>query len=231
MTNTTYSTHVLEQIKGDFISGIEQFIINDLESYGDDWYLHLQDIIDHGCISGTVASMIYYSDTNNFHDEYENEIDEIIETYLDDMGEKFSDLATTFNFDGWDISQLKNWKAWFAYECVASNINRALEDGEYEDLEEDVASFLDDMIMTSGFEYEEHKNIAITIFEGAGQLSEEEFSEKLNDESINFIHDVNLCEVVKHFLESGFTMNDIGSSWNISFYFCDDNGFYGAEIQ
>lgn len=231
MTNTTYSTHVLEQIKGDFVSGIEQFIINDLESYGNEWYTYLQDVLNHGCVSGTVSSLIYYSDTEKFHDEYEDEIDSRIEEYLENTGEKFSDLVATINFDAWDIAQLKNWKAWFAYEFVASNINRSLEDGEYEDLEEDVATFLDDMIMTNGFEYDEHKQFAIDIFNSVQHIEEDEFVELENDTDCAFVNDANLHSVVEYLLEAGHTMGNIATTPYLTFYYCEELEQYGLIIR
>jgi len=121
------SLEVLEQIKPNFTSEIEQYVIEDLEDQGNEWYTYLQDIINHDCISGMVSSLIYYSDTIEFHDKYETKIDDIINNYLESRGEKFSELARSFNFDAYEIDSLKNWKAWFAFECVASNINSYIE--------------------------------------------------------------------------------------------------------
>jgi len=229
MTKTTYSTHVLEQLKGDFTCGIEQFVINDLESYDNDWYTHLQDIINHGCVSGTVSSLIYYNQTIAFHDEHEDEIDDLIEEYLENTGETFADLVATMNFEVFNIDLLKNWKAWFAYEFVASNINRALEDDLYEDLEKDVASFLDNMIMVDGFEYDEHKQIAIDIFE-----SIEETDNEIDLENERMTQDVNLHSLIETLLYNGFSMEDIDQQTyfgNISFSFNTETGMHILEVQ
>jgi len=121
------SLEVLENLKPKFTSEIEQYVIEDLEDHGNDWYAYLQDIINHGCISGIVSSLIYTNDTIGFHDKYETEIDDIINNYLESRGEKFSELVWSFNFDAYEIDSLKNWKAWFAFECVASNINSYIE--------------------------------------------------------------------------------------------------------
>jgi len=121
------SLEVLRQIKPNFTSEIEQSVIEYLEYCGNGWYTHLQDIINHGCISGVVSSLIHYEDTIEFHDKYEFDIDEIINNYLESRGEKFSELAWSFNFNAYELVALKNWKAWFAFECVASNINSYIE--------------------------------------------------------------------------------------------------------
>lgn len=124
------SLETLQQIKPNFTSEIEQYVIEDLEEHGNEWHAYLQDIINHGCISGTVSSLIYYEDTIKFHDTYESDIDEIINNYLESRGEKFSQLAWSFNFKAYELDALKNWKAWFAFECIASNINSYIEDIE-----------------------------------------------------------------------------------------------------
>jgi len=227
MTNKTYSTHVLEQIKGDFTGDIEQYLIGDLEGYSDDWYTHLQDIINFGCQGGTVSGLTYYNDTIKFHDDFEDEIDEIIEEFMENTGMIFSQIHSDFNQP--DIDLIKNRKAWLAYEETAQKINNALENGEYEDLEEGVASFLDDMIMVSGFEYDEHKQIAISIFESVEEIDSEI---DLDDDRIT--QDVNLHSLVETLLYNGFSMEDIEQQMNhgnISFSFNTESGMYVMSIQ
>lgn len=131
-----YSLEVLEAIKEEFQNdNLAQEVIDEIETYGEEWNLKLNDIVNHGCISGTISRLIYYSQTNEFHDMYEKEIDDVISEYLENTGEDFHCLVQTFNFDVYDIVSLKNWKAWFSFEYVASCVKRFIEDNEFETLD------------------------------------------------------------------------------------------------
>ena len=51
MTKKTIKEWVLEEVK--------------------DETLHLEDVVKYGCVNGSVSSLIYYSDTVKFYDEFE----------------------------------------------------------------------------------------------------------------------------------------------------------------
>lgn len=129
MKNITIET--LELIKKEMYNNQGDTMTNDvidtLEQYGNEWHTYLQNILEHGCISGCVPHLIYFNDTNEYHDKFEAEIDTRIQEYLDSTGENFSELVATFNFDGYDIMQLKNWKAWFAFELACHDVRTELE--------------------------------------------------------------------------------------------------------
>lgn len=44
------------------------------------------DIAQHGCGSGCAAGLIYYSETRDFYDEYEEELWEVLNYVADDFG-------------------------------------------------------------------------------------------------------------------------------------------------
>lgn len=72
------------------------------------WYL---DLMQGGCRSGFVGSLIYYIDTHKFYDTYYDEIEELRQEIEEETGE-------SFKIDG----DLKNWFAWFGFEETAKKI-------------------------------------------------------------------------------------------------------------
>lgn len=67
-----------------------------------------KDLLQHGCVSGMVSGMIYYTDTHSFFDKHYAAIETIREEVEENLGEKLS-----LNGD------LKNALAWFAFEETA----------------------------------------------------------------------------------------------------------------
>lgn len=80
---------------------------------------YLENVIQHGCVSGWVSGLVYYSDTHAFFDKHYDEIHDMISDYKDNTG---VDLVHT--------GDLKNFYAWFAYEQTAYSILNQLTDGE-----------------------------------------------------------------------------------------------------
>jgi len=78
----------------------------------------LEDIVNHGC-SGGVSGLIYYNETTKFHDEYENEIWDMLEEDKNNFGHKHI-LETISSFNGaknvGSLTQLKNLLAWYVVE-------------------------------------------------------------------------------------------------------------------
>ena len=66
------------------------------------------DILQHGCKSGIVSSLIYYADTHKFFEKYYDAIEQIRDEVEANLGE-----ALSINGD------LKNCLAWFAFEETA----------------------------------------------------------------------------------------------------------------
>ncbi len=66
------------------------------------------DILQHGCKSGMIGSLIYYSDTHSFFDKHYDLIEEIRDEVQNNLGEPLK-------VDG----DLKNCLAWFAFEETA----------------------------------------------------------------------------------------------------------------
>ena len=71
----------------------------------------LKGLLQHGCVSGWISELIYYTDTHAFYDRHYDEIEDMRMDYEDDLGEPLR-----INGD------LKNRFAWFAYEETARRI-------------------------------------------------------------------------------------------------------------
>lgn len=95
---------------------IKEIVIQDaLDS--EDPLNYLRDVTTHGCVSGMVSGLIYYTDTHKFYDEHYDEIEELRQEYKDEIGEEIQVK-----------NDLKNFYSWFAYEWVASKLLSQLED-------------------------------------------------------------------------------------------------------
>lgn len=68
----------------------------------------LVDLQQHGCISGMIGQLIYYSDTVKFFDTFEKEIVDLAEEY------EFYPNTVELGLTGF-----KNQMAWFAFETLA----------------------------------------------------------------------------------------------------------------
>jgi phosphoribosyl 1,2-cyclic phosphodiesterase len=70
-----------------------------------------ENLLQYGCVSGMVTSLIYYSDTEAFFDEHYHEIMELKEEYEDMLGQP---MQIPYH--------LKNHLAWFAFEETARRL-------------------------------------------------------------------------------------------------------------
>ena len=98
---------LLKQICKNYPQSIKSEVAQEALEY-DDPQSFFNDLLQHGCISGMVSSLIYYADTHAFYDKHYSEIEELRSEYEDSTGESLK-----INND------LKNYLAWFAFEQVA----------------------------------------------------------------------------------------------------------------
>lgn len=84
------------------------------------------DVLYHGCQSGIVGELIYYSDTVRFYKQYRNEINELLYDIMNGTG-----LYAPFDLfgDKWDKEDPlaqddfnQNLLAWFGFEETLRNI-------------------------------------------------------------------------------------------------------------
>ena len=76
----------------------------------------LKEIADHGCQSGVCRQHIYYGDTIQFYDTYENEI---IPYFTDEYGVEFLVDLFKESLLGGDLTIYKNNVCWAFIESVA----------------------------------------------------------------------------------------------------------------
>jgi hypothetical protein len=90
----------------------------------------MEDVMQYGCVSGTVSDMIYYVDTLKFYDQFESYIKDMVIDYgMDDVLEKMGMIADCEADE--DMEELydmeadyeKNNIAWMAYELIVSDLH------------------------------------------------------------------------------------------------------------
>lgn len=73
------------------------------------------DLLSHGCASGMIGGLIYYTDTHDFFDEHYREIEQLREEWTEMVGEPFIIKG-----------DMKNYFAWFAFEETAYRLANEL---------------------------------------------------------------------------------------------------------
>lgn len=123
---------MLEEILADS-SAMEREVIEDVISSVDsveELKSRLDEILEHGCISGTVGSMIYYSDTVAFFERHKEEINNRLAELIENTGLNLCELFK--NFDNCDPLCLdtynQNLFAWYGYEDVCANLRDMIEE-------------------------------------------------------------------------------------------------------
>ena len=105
----------------EFNSRVEKRVINDLLNTGlstEELKDHIKDIVQCGCISGIVLSLIYYSDTTRFFNCYRQEI----LTMLTDPDKNiYSEYTYLLDLKKYSVSE-KNDLSWFAYDNTVIRI-------------------------------------------------------------------------------------------------------------
>lgn len=92
-------------------ASIEAFVAQEALDYGASLKSFFKDVMQYGCVNGTVSSLIYYRDTHQFFDVHYDQIDEIRQEFQNATG-------VPLECDG----DLKNYLAWFAFEQTAFQI-------------------------------------------------------------------------------------------------------------
>ena len=118
-----FTKKALNELKKDkdFSSRVERKVINDLINTGlttEELKDHIKDIVQCGCISGIVPSLVYYSDTIKFFNCYRQEILSMLQ---DPDKNIYSEYTYLLNDKKYSISQ-KNDLSWFAYDNTVIRI-------------------------------------------------------------------------------------------------------------
>lgn len=117
MTNENIKKHLQTIIDTDVDNSIEKAVAEEILNHN---WENIQDfftgLFNHGCVSGWVSSLVYYTDTRSFYDTHYHQIEELRQDYEDSTGTPFQ-----IKHD------LKNDFAWFAFEETAYKICQELE--------------------------------------------------------------------------------------------------------
>jgi len=124
MANDKTLRRKLKDILENSPSTVKAEVIKDaLDSENIETYFN--DLLTHGCVSGMVGRLIYYSDTVKFYDRYEDEIEDLLDETREEMGysNRFDMIGSLNGAENvGDITQEKNLLAWFAFEENARTI-------------------------------------------------------------------------------------------------------------
>ena len=105
----------------EFNSRVEKKVINDLINTGlttEELKDHIKDIVQCGCISGIVPSLVYYSDTTKFFNCYRKEILSMLQ---DPDKNIYSEYTYLLDQKKYSVSE-KNYLSWFAYDNTVIRI-------------------------------------------------------------------------------------------------------------
>lgn len=105
---------------------------NELKDYVINYFLQednikqsMEDLQKHGCQSGIVSSLIYYSDTENFYNKYKEEISSLANEIIESTGyNSLFDLIPNLNKEDQLMleSHNKNILAWFGFEETTNKL-------------------------------------------------------------------------------------------------------------
>lgn len=101
------------------------WVIQRWSDYSDKAYI-FRDVLEHGCVSGIVSELIYYSDTLAFYKRYRDEINELLKELMDSTGLYSMKELFGKNWDDEDPLILdthnQNLLAWFGFEETLRNV-------------------------------------------------------------------------------------------------------------
>lgn len=118
----------LKELKEDSDNRLEINVYEELlDDYNEDDEVlsYIKDVCSLGCQSGICGNLIYYKDTCDFYDKYEDEIEDLLEDYGNNIGyENRFDIISSLNGSDnvGNLTQEKNLLAWFGYEQVLLNL-------------------------------------------------------------------------------------------------------------
>ena len=118
-----FTKKALRELKkvNQFNTKLEKRVINDLLNTGlttEELKDHIKDIVQCGCISGIVPSLVYYSDTTKFFNCYRKEILSMLQDPDKNIYSEYTYLLDQKKYDMLE----KNNLSWFAYDNTVIRI-------------------------------------------------------------------------------------------------------------
>ena len=115
------------------VTGLKREVLNELleNETEEEISSFIEDLLNHGCSSGMISDLIYYTDTNAFFDRNEGEIEDLISESMESLGIETRPLfIESLNGSAENIEQEKNLLSWFAFEETARQLNEELKINE-----------------------------------------------------------------------------------------------------
>ena len=122
----------LQAIKTETTNKLKLSVIDSILDHGENEIKgYIEDVLNHGCESGIVGELIYYSDTVKFYEEFKTEIKTMLKEAMEETGLKSPQELFGNKWDEEDYfaeeDLNKNLLAWFGYEETVRNIAYELE--------------------------------------------------------------------------------------------------------
>ena len=90
---------------------------------------YMKDVMQGGCVNGSVNELIYYTDTVAWYKKYRDEIDQMVQELMDETGEHDLEILLS----GWDAEDPfcrdttnQTLLAWYSFESVCYAIANIL---------------------------------------------------------------------------------------------------------
>lgn len=100
----------------------KELLLNNIEDMSTEEKLqYVSDVCQHGCISGCVSGVIYYSETMKLFKDNMEEILEYLGEYEEEHGWNPLDSME-------DVSTFYNWAVWFVVEAAANDLRYEFEE-------------------------------------------------------------------------------------------------------
>jgi hypothetical protein len=91
-----------------------KYILDDYKT-DDEIKCFFSNLLNYGCQSGMISTLIYYNDTKKFYIKFLDEIHELIEELEDELGESIKVKGNRSNF-----------YSWLAFEETARNLSNEI---------------------------------------------------------------------------------------------------------
>ena len=118
------------------VESVTNYVLDKWDEYDDPKQIPLE-VLEHGCVSGIVGELVYYSDTTAYYEKNKDAINKLLYETMDECG--VYNLSELFSRDpNWDEEDPlalndynQNLLAWFGFEEAMRNFAR-----QFEELEE-----------------------------------------------------------------------------------------------
>ena len=114
----------------------------------EDLYRSMEDLQQHGCQSGMISHLIYYSDTVEFYENFKEEINQMLSELIEGTGLSLQELFGD-KYDKEDPLNIndynKNLFAWYGFEETSSKLYEEMQEKRYNINDYEIEESMDDI--------------------------------------------------------------------------------------